>query len=46
LSAIALCADANYPLSDVVWEKSPKEDQPVRPVRPGVQRAFTVGRAR
>jgi len=46
LSAIALCADANYPVSDVVWTKAPKDEQPVRPVRPGVQRVVPVRRAR
>jgi Zn-dependent protease with chaperone function len=42
LSAVLLAADSTYPVGELVWKKSPKDEQPVRPVRPGVQRVTAM----
>jgi hypothetical protein len=44
LKTILLCTDANYPVGELVLAKSPKDEQPVRPVRPGVQCAVRHSR--
>jgi Zn-dependent protease with chaperone function len=43
LQTVLLAADANYPIVGLIWTKLPKSEQPVRPVRPGVQRVTSLG---